>query len=91
MPMTPSANRATENIVQRLNHRIEQAKGLGFEIRTEWLDGMESTWCELGGTKILFLDVSKNAVEQLDQVDKAIAWSQQQAVDRAGIPSRRAA
>ncbi len=79
------------NIVQRLNHRIEQAKVLGFEIRTEWLDGMESTWCELGGTKILFLDLSKSAVEQLDQVEQAIAWSQQQATERTSVPSSRAA
>lgn len=78
-----------ETTVQRLKIRIQLAKGLGFQIRNEWLDGLESTWCELGGVKILFLDLSKNATEQLEQVDAAIAWSEQQSA-KATAPTIQA-
>jgi hypothetical protein len=82
-----------ESIVQRLQHRIEQARQLGFVVRHEWLDGLESSWCELGGVKLLFLDVSKNSAEQLEQVNGAIAWRQEQiaAARSDAAPAQRAA
>ncbi len=93
MQMNQPPDCDTDTIVQRLQKRIQQAKSLGFEIRNEWLDGLESTWCELGGVPILFLDLSKNAAEQLDQVNEAIAWHQQRSVQQAtpGTPANRAA
>ena len=93
MQMNHSPDCDTDTIVQRLKKRIQQAKSLGFEIRNEWLDGLESTWCELGGVQILFLDLSKNAAEQLDQVNEAIAWHQQRSIGQATseISANRAA
>ena len=64
-------------IVKRLQHRIDVAKAMGFEVRNEWLDGPETTWCELRGVKILFLDLSQSATEQLEQVEQAISACQQ--------------
>lgn len=80
-----------ESIVQRLKTRIAEAKSLGFQIRNEWLDGLESTWCELGGVKILFLDLSISAAEQLQQVDAAIAWHRQCAATTPQMPGNQAA
>lgn len=68
----------SETIIQRLKVRIEHARDLGFQVRNEWLDGLDSPWCELGGVRILFIDLSRNAHEQLDQVNAAIDWHHQQ-------------
>lgn len=84
--------KTAESIVQRLKRRIDEAHRLGFKVRHEWLDGLESSWCELGGVKMLFLDVSKNAAEQLEQVNGAIAWCQQQiAAEQSGTTLRQRA
>lgn len=61
-----------DTVVCRLKDRIDLARTLGFQIRNEWLDGAESTWCEVGGTKILFIDLSQTAADQLSQVNDAI-------------------
>lgn len=40
------------------------ARNHGFEIRGEPLGGEGSTWCEIRGRRILFLDLSQPAAEQ---------------------------
>jgi len=61
------------NIVQRLQKRIAEVKRMGFRVRTELLDGPAATWCFLGQQKVIFLDLSHSASEQLLQLDEAIA------------------
>ena len=66
---SPSA----ENIVQRLRRRTREAKAMGFRIRTEWLDDQQASWCEIGGVKTLFIDLSQSASEQLQQLEESLA------------------
>ncbi len=61
--LTPSDPTA-ENVLQRLNRMAKIARNHGFEIRGEPLGGAGSTWCEIRGRRILFLDLSQPAVEQ---------------------------
>ncbi|TWU10630.1 hypothetical protein [Allorhodopirellula heiligendammensis] len=60
---TPSEP-AAENVLQRLNRMAKIARNHGFEIRGEPLGGAGSTWCEIRGRRVLFLDVSQPAAEQ---------------------------
>lgn len=53
-----------ENVLQRLDRMAKIARNHGFEIRGEPLGGAGSTWCEIRGRRILFLDISQPAAEQ---------------------------
>ncbi len=55
---------AAENVLQRLHRMAKIARNNGFEIRGEPLGGAGSTWCEIRGQRILFLDLSQPAAEQ---------------------------
>lgn len=57
------------NVVQRLNQQIRTVKKLGFQVRSEVLGDQAATWCEVAGKKMLFLDVSQTAAEQLRQIE----------------------
>ncbi|QDT09077.1 hypothetical protein [Planctomycetes bacterium K23_9] len=61
------------NVVERLNQRIAEVKQMGFRVRTELLDGPAANWCLLGRQKVVFLDLSHSASEQLLQLDESIA------------------
>jgi hypothetical protein len=61
------------NVVQRLDERIAQVKRMGFRVRSELLDGPAATWCILGKQKVIFLDLSQSASEQLIQLDEVVA------------------
>jgi len=58
--------------VELLEQSLETAKELGFEVRHEWLGGGGGGACEIGGRKCLFIDLSLNAIEQLEQVSDAL-------------------
>ncbi len=60
------------NIIARLNQRIAEVKRMGFEVRTEWLNGPAATWCMIGQQKVIFLDLSQNASEKLLQLNQVI-------------------
>ena len=57
-------------MVQRLKARIKDAKELGFTIRREVLDSEEATWCVLGNKKVIFLDLTQTANEQLKAAER---------------------
>ena len=44
------------------------ARGLGYSVRQEWLDGEGGGVCILRGERILFVDLSQNINDQLDIV-----------------------
>jgi len=54
--------------VDLLNEAMRAAARLGYTIRKEWLDGVESGVCEFGGKKWIFIDPALNHHEQLAQL-----------------------
>jgi len=62
-----------ENVVERLRSRIRQARASGFIVRQEILGQHQSTWCEIGGRRMLFLDAAQPAREQIATIDEVLA------------------
>lgn len=58
--------------VELLDQALKAADQLGYGIRQEWLGGTGGGACTFSGRKWIFVDLALNAVEQLDQVVKAI-------------------
>jgi hypothetical protein len=48
------------------------AEQLGYRTRQEWLGGTGGGACEFAGKKWIFIDLALTAVEQLEQVTKAL-------------------
>lgn len=64
---------SAENIIQRLNRRLREARLQGFDVRREVLGPHQANWCVLGSRKVLFLDSTHSARDQLAAVDAALA------------------
>ena len=62
-----------QNVIERLRERIRDTKGIGIRIRSEWLEDQQATWCEIGGVKTIFIDLSQTAAEQLEQLEESLA------------------
>jgi hypothetical protein len=73
MPHTSLNPIPAPSIVSRLSTRIREARAMGFQIRQEFLEGNPGNWCEIAGRKIVFLDSSQGAAEQLATLDQAIS------------------
>ncbi|MGD0654023.1 MAG: hypothetical protein ABSA16_06740 [Thermoguttaceae bacterium] len=54
--------------VEILEHGLDLASRLGYQIRQEYLGGNGGGGCVLKGRKIFFLDLALDPAEQLDQV-----------------------
>ncbi len=80
MTNTPQS---TQFAIDRLNDAISQAKRVGFTVRSEWLGGSAMGWCEFGGRRVLFVDLSLSVHEQLEQVEAALAAAPSEAMDAA--------
>lgn len=76
-PAAVSPRQDRENVVQRLRRRADDARRMGFEVRAECLDGQHATWCQIGDRRIVFMDLSQSAAEQLQQLDETLASFQQ--------------
>jgi hypothetical protein len=74
-----------ENVVQRLQTKIRQARASGFVVRQEILGAHQSTWCEIGGRKMLFLDAAQPAREQIATIDEVMA-DYRAAISRTALP-----
>ncbi|TWU36544.1 hypothetical protein Q31b_48250 [Novipirellula aureliae] len=61
------------NVVERLRRLSSEVKKIGFQLRSEYLDGEQPTWCMIGKQKIIFVDLSQTAAEQLRQLEEALA------------------
>ena len=76
-PETISLSSATvqgsENVAKRLQHAMQTAKEMGFEVRLVVLDDQSPGWCVLGAKKLVFLDLKATTREQLEQLDAIIA------------------
>lgn len=58
--------------VELLEQAVATAQKLGYKIRQEWLGGAGGGFCEFGGNKWIFIDLSLNVIEQLEQVTGAL-------------------
>jgi hypothetical protein len=58
--------------VELLQEALEAARGLGYEVRQDWLGGNGGGHCLVRGRKWLLLDVAQTADEQLDVVVDAL-------------------
>ena len=59
--------------IELLEQAVQLANQLGYQVRQEWLGGCGGGACEVGGRKLMFLDSSLNATEQLEQIVDALA------------------
>jgi hypothetical protein len=58
--------------VETLEHALNAAARLGYEIRHDWLGGSGGGGCVLRGRKLLLVDLALGTAEQLDQVLDAL-------------------
>ncbi len=58
--------------VEMLEQALATAERMGYKIRQEWLGGVGGGACEFAGQKWIFVDLALNAIEQLEQVRKAL-------------------
>ena len=54
--------------VDLLTQAIQLAQHLGYTVRQEWLFGSAGGGCTLKGRRLLFLDLTLGAADQLDLV-----------------------
>ena len=73
MSINQRGDQSDDNVVIRLKQSLRQARAKGFKVRMEVLDDQQATWCEIGGVPTLFVDMSQNASEQLQQLEEAMA------------------
>ena len=59
--------------VTQLERMIALAEKMGYRVRYENFGGSGGGCCEFGGRRYLFVDLSLNTVEQLEQVSAALA------------------
>ncbi len=59
--------------VEQLERLMKLAEVMGYQIRYENLGGVGGGRCTLGHLQCLFIDLSLNTCEQLDQVRSALA------------------
>ena len=59
-------------IVEMLDQAIAAAWRHGYQVRHEFLDGNGGGFCEYAGKKWIFVDISQNHLEQLDDVRTAL-------------------
>ena len=58
--------------VELLQEALAAARGLGFEIRQDWLGGDGGGHCLVRGRKMVLLDIAQSTGEQLDIVTEAL-------------------
>jgi len=58
--------------VEHLEHALNLAARLGYDIRHEWFGGSGGGGCILKGRRLLLVDLALGTAEQLDQVLDAL-------------------
>ncbi|TWU57569.1 hypothetical protein [Rubripirellula reticaptiva] len=61
-----------DNVVIRLKKRLAHARKAGFKVRIEVLDDEQPGWCQVGSSRILFLNIAQTAAEQLAQLEETL-------------------
>lgn len=58
--------------VELLQEALEAARGLGYDVRQDWLGGDGGGHCLVRGRRLLLLDMAQSPDEQLDVVADAL-------------------
>ena len=58
--------------VELLQEALEAARGLGFEVRQDWLGGNGGGHCLVRGRKLVLLDIAQSTEERLSVVADAL-------------------
>jgi len=58
--------------VELLEEALRAVRGLGYEVRQDWLGGDGGGHCLVRGRRLLLLDVAQTPEEQLDVVSDAL-------------------
>jgi hypothetical protein len=61
------------NPVQQMDVLVELAKDMGYEVRYEMLCGTGGGICEIGRRRCLFVDLSQNALDQLESISQTLS------------------
>lgn len=61
-----------DHIIDRLRQRMRHVRSLGFQVRQEVLPGHTAVCCEIGGRRVMFVDSSQPARDQLAAIDEAL-------------------
>ena len=59
--------------VEQIDQLVDIAEQLGYRVRYDYFGGTGGGVCEFSGNKWLFLDLALTSVEQLDQLQTALA------------------
>lgn len=62
-----------DSVVARLKQKLDHARRLGFQVRMEVLDDEQPGWCQIGTSRLLFVNLAQTAAEQLAQVSETLA------------------
>lgn len=60
------------HVIEQLERLTALAEKMGYEIRYENLGGVGGGLCEFSGRRCLFIDLSLNALEQLEQLRESL-------------------
>jgi hypothetical protein len=60
------------NTVAQIDHWIEVARSLNYEVRYDYFGGTGGGVCIVGGKKCLFIDLALSPIEQLELLRAAI-------------------
>ena len=81
--------------IEQIDQLVDIAEQLGYRVRYDYFGGNGGGICECSGNKFLFLDLALTPIEQLEQLQIALAnepnFSTITAGKRAKNPDRRAA
>ncbi len=73
LPGCRKVNPPADNVVARLKQKLDQARAIGFEVRMVVLGDEQPDWCQIGKSRVLFVNLSQTAAEQLVQVEETLA------------------
>ncbi len=59
--------------IEQIDQLVHVAEQLGYRIRYDYFGGTGGGVCEFSGTKWLFLDLALTSVDQLEQLQTALA------------------
>lgn len=71
--------------LEKVNEIIDQARMAGFEIRFEMLSGQGGGFCQIANRKILFVDLSLNAPDQLEILKQQSFFTPGSSSDSANV------